>query len=57
MSAMLVGPTGARTDINISPNSAIFLGDIHQVVAVGLTLPKSDLPRNFLQRVFFYKWA
>jgi len=43
-SATLVGPTGARTDIRMSPGKATLFGATHQVRATGCLGPKSAFP-------------
>ena len=42
--AILVGPTGARTDIKISPEIAIFFGSAHHFLGTGVIIPNSVLP-------------
>jgi hypothetical protein len=39
-----VGPTGARTEINTSPGSAIFFGSEHHFWGDGYKSPNSALP-------------
>ena len=41
---MLTGPTGARTDISMSPSSATLEGDVQYFLGFGLINPKSVLP-------------
>jgi hypothetical protein len=38
------GPTGARTESKTSPVLDIFLGSVHQYLAVGISSPKSAFP-------------
>ena len=44
ISATFVGPTGARTEIKMSPGLAIVLGAMHQTLAVGCRCPNSAFP-------------
>jgi hypothetical protein len=41
---MFVGPTGARTEIRISPASANFFGEEQYSLGAGYLKPKSVLP-------------
>ena len=44
--ATFVGPTGALTEMSMSPGSAIFLGATHHVVGLGFTSPNPPSPER-----------
>ena len=43
-SAIFIAPIGARTEINISPGCAIFVGALHHTRIFGCISPKSAFP-------------